>query len=469
MLMKKLYSVFLMALPFMVGACSNNEGEEDPNLPQVENKVHFNANISPLARATDTHFDAGDAISVFGVLSNGNDEKGVIVSLGNYADNVQYVYDGAQFTSTNGIEQPQGGAKVYYHAVYPYSSNVRNQFTFTVQTDQQGAGYTQSDLLTASTEATDAAEVSLKFSHRLSKLIIRLQGDNWPSGTPTFEVHSPQTSVDVDLNALAFTTNGNRQNVRCADDGTLAFKAILPPQTFEAGSDIGILYFGSNGTSVNLAQDVTLTSGKQVELILSRNESGQIVTFTGDINPWEDSTETEEPDNPGTSGESNVESCRLVYGNNTVEYTYAYFCNLGEGNYSIEFCDYDLYANIMTPPTQYINWLVISFHAETGLVSPLEGSWKYSTDRPGWDGMEGYFVNLSIEDWEDTPEYRNFNTTPYFNDQYQPDNMSIRKSGNNCIIEIPRLVLFDGGDISGISPMYGEFYFEGTLKYLSME
>ena len=123
----------------------------------------------------------------------------------------------------------------------------------------------------------------------------------------------------------------------------------------------------------------------------------------------------------------------------------------------------------MTPPTQYINWLVISFHAETGLVSPLEGSWKYSTDRPGWDGMEGYFVNLSIEDWEDTPEYRNFNTTPYFNDQYQPDNMSIRKSGNNCIIEIPRLVLFDGGDISGISPMYGEFYFEGTLKYLSME
>ena len=464
------------ALLFALAACSSNEGEEEPDVPQQENTVCFEAGIEPLARATDTHFDTNDAIGVFGVLADGNGSQGIVSPSGNYADNVRYIYNGSQFTSANGIEQPQNGDKVYYHAVYPYVANASNQFTFTVQADQTGDGYTNSDLLTASTEATDAALVSLKFSHRLSKLIINLQGDNWPSGTPAFEVRNAQTSVNVDLNALTFTGNGNYQNVRGSDDGTKAFKAILPPQTFAKGSDIGVLYFGDTGYSVNLAQELTLKSGKQIELTLSMNDNQEIVVFTGDINPWEDDDEGGTPDNPddnpGTGSDSNVKSCSLIYGNNRVEYTHAYLCDLGDGNYTIKFCDYDLYADILNPvaPDKYINWLVIGFNLPNGqkITALPEGDFEYGT-LPGWDIMEGYYVNLSIEDWEDTPEYRNFNTTDYSNSQYKPANMAIRKSGDGYTITIPQLSVFDTDDYNETTPMYGEFHFEGTLRYISFD
>lgn len=474
---KHFYFQFISAILFFaMTACSSNESEE-PNVPQQEVTVRFEADIESLARATDTHFDANDAIGVFGVLADGNDSKGVIAPSGNYADNVRYVYNGTQFTSANGIEQPQDGNKVYYHAVYPYASNASAQFTFTIQANQSGDGYTHSDLLTASTEATDAALVPLKFSHRLSKLIINLQGDNWPSGTPAFEVHRAQSSVDVDLNALTFTSTGNAQNVRASGDGTKAFKAILPPQTFAKGSDIGVLYFGDTGYSVNLAQDLTLKSGKQVELTLSMNDNQEIVVFTGDINPWEDDDEGETPDNPegnpDIGSESNVKSCLLVYGNNRVEYTYAYLCDLGEGHYTIEFCDHDLYANISspTPPNEYINWLVIGFNLPNGqkITSLPEGDFEYGRALPGWDIIEGYYVNLSIEDWEDTPEFRNFNTTPYFDNQYKPANMIIRKSGNDYTITIPQATFFDADDINETNPLYGEFHFEGTLEYIGFD
>lgn len=283
------YYGMLVAAIFMTSCGSDNTKDLDVTIPSQTNKsVYFEAAINPLSRATDTRFDTGDAIGVFGVLSNGDDNKGIIASSGNYADNIRYIYDGNKFISSAGIEKPDNGKKVYYHAVYPYTSNAKNQFEFTVETDQRGSGYTNSDLCTASTTATDETLVSLKFNHRLSKLIINLQGDNWPSGDMSFSLNSVYTSSKVDLNSLTFTATGQQSNVTCSDNGTKSFKVILPPQRLADNTKIATLTIGNKQYTITKNGDMELKSGLQTEMIIVMDENEEFVEFVGDINPWDD-------------------------------------------------------------------------------------------------------------------------------------------------------------------------------------
>ena len=287
--MKHYYYGMLIAAAF-ISACSSDSTDtpDVPTPPQVENLVSFNADISPLARASDTQFDTDDAIGVFGILSTGNDNKGIIANSGNYADNVRYTYNGSKFTSTSPIEKPEDGKKVYYHAVYPYTSNAKNQYTFTVKNDQRGNGYTNSDLCTASTNATNETLVSLKFSHRLSKLIINLQGDNWGSGNMSLSMKNVYSSVNADLNSLSFVATGSRGDVICSDNGTRSFKVILPPQCFNKDAEIGVLTIGNDRYTITMTGAMELKSGLQTEVSITMNENKEIVEFTGDINPWDE-------------------------------------------------------------------------------------------------------------------------------------------------------------------------------------
>ncbi len=216
-----------------------------------------------------------------------DDNKGIIKESGNYADNVRYYYDGTKFTSENGIYCPEDGSKVFYHAVYPYCPNASNSFTFDVETDQYTSnGYTLSDLCTASTSATDATLVPLKFNHRLTKLTIDLQGDNWPSGEMELRINNVYTSIQIDLNNLTFTPTGNRQNIECATNGTRSFKVILPPQQIEGGTDFATLTIGGTPYNITITDDTDLDSGVQFDMKINMNENYEIVEFTGDINLW---------------------------------------------------------------------------------------------------------------------------------------------------------------------------------------
>lgn len=460
---------FLVAAVLGMVACSENE-QSVPEMLLPDGGIVFKAQINPASRATETYFETNDAIGVFAVESSGSDVAGVLSGNGNYADNVRYVYDGSQFTSASGIEKVDG-VSLYYHAVYPYCADAKATYEFDIQTNQQGTGYTESDLLTAQTAATSETIVPLTFNHRLFNLIVSLKGDNWPTGNMSLRLNDIYTSVNVDLNALTFTPTGNKKDVVCSDNGTKSFKVILPPQTLSG--EFATLTVGGREYPISLAKPIDLNSGKQVDLSFEMDENGTIVVFTGDINPWEDQDVPINPDddNPGIGDESDVKSCWLEYDGRHIDYTYAYLCDLEDGYYSLEFVDYDLYADMSNPvpPNKYINWLVagICLPDGQGLTSLPEGSFEFGNGISEWDGLEGYYVNLSVEDWEDTQEYRNFNTSPYYN-QHVSGNMTIRKSGNGYIIELPDLELFDYTDINFNNPMEGKFYFEGTLRYLSM-
>ena len=275
---------FLVAAVLGMVACSENE-QSVPEMLLPDGGIVFKAQINPASRATETYFETNDAIGVFAVESSGSDVAGVLSGNGNYADNVKYTYNGSRFTSSNGIEIDEDGTKYYYHAVYPYTADASDNFMFSIKQDQTGKNYTLSDLCTAHTSATSSKLVDLKFRHRLSKLIVNLEGGNWPSGDYTLKLNSVYTNASVDLNAMNFTYGNKKGEVIIAANGNMSYKAVLPPQIL-AENNFATLSIGSKDYSVTLNNSLNMKSGMQYEITLTYNNDAVTVEFTGDIYPW---------------------------------------------------------------------------------------------------------------------------------------------------------------------------------------
>lgn len=236
----------------------------------MQESVSFTSAITG-SRASDTQFDTGDAISVFATASS----SGQLNSTTNYADNRMYSYLNTKFVAQNkGIEKPEDGTKLYYHAVYPYTDAASSRFTFKVLENQSSqSGYTNSDLMTAFTEIpTGEALVPLKFTHRLSKVVVQIaEGTDLPSGNIALTLTNVQGMVEINLNAKTLTTTGSKYNVRMGSNGTKSFKAILPPQDVKNGTQLAKMTIGSKNYNVNLVSELSLQSGSMQTLYLMKS------------------------------------------------------------------------------------------------------------------------------------------------------------------------------------------------------
>ena len=265
----------------LVAACNENE-----EIPVVEQEsVSFTASMKTLSRATETGFEEKDQIVVYAVKDEG--EGTMLKSSGNYANNVKYTYAGNKFVNeTSGIVCPTEFG-VRYFAIYPANgvTSVPN-FKFSVKTDQLNSGqYTMSDLCTAVSDVTMEKEVDLVFSHRLSHVVVNLEGDALGTGNTTVKLNNVNTGCHVDLNANTFTAYESRATVLCAENGTNSYKAIIVPQTIEAGSAFLTVTLNGKEYVLEAASDIRLASGKEqvFNLVI---EKGEIVSFTGNILPW---------------------------------------------------------------------------------------------------------------------------------------------------------------------------------------
>lgn len=283
--MRNMY--WLLPLLLLAGCSKDNDNSGEEPAPQPEVQIEFAPSVSAMSRATETAFEHGDAISVFAVKSDGNDVKGILAESGNYADNAYYWYNGNtyRFTGKEAILQPEDGSALYYHAVYPYSSKVKSKFTFSVLPDAADSP-SSPDLMTASTAATKESVVSLKFGHRLAKLIMTFQGEGLPAGDMTLLFKNVYTDVAVDLNAMTFIATGTKGQVIASPNGTNSFYAILPPQPLSKGTEIATVTINGKDYPVTMNNDAELASGKKLECTLTLTSQDEI-EFTGDILPWE--------------------------------------------------------------------------------------------------------------------------------------------------------------------------------------
>lgn len=282
--------ILMLLCPLMIVACNKQVPEKKPVPEQPEPQkegISFKGIIKPISRATDNGFEAGDAIGVFAVEKTTGNMSGRLMS-SNYADNVKYVYSNGLFSgATSVIEQPTDKPLMFYKAVYPYSSDLRNEFSFAVGSDQSNSSsYTMSDLMTADTEATTEVTPHLVFSHKLSNIIINLKYEEKPGGSEQMFFNNVLVEAKANINENTFTAFGTTKTVIASGNGNNSFKVILPPQTIAEKVTLITLKVGSKTFTFFPESDFIWKSGMQYTYDVTVSKAG-IISFTSSINPWE--------------------------------------------------------------------------------------------------------------------------------------------------------------------------------------
>lgn len=274
-----------MAVLALVSACS--EQKYEPTIPSTDgNKapLTFASDIKGLARATETAFETGDAISLFAVENSGDGSSVVLQFDGNHFQNLKFTFDGSDFVSNPPVYKADEASLAYF-AVYPYSENNGSEFAFNIIADQSSnEAYTLSDLCTSSTSFITDAHPTLHFFHRLSNLVVNLEGDNL-AGDIHVEYIGVKTAVNCNLNNLTFEATGETSTVACNEYGTNSYRAIVAPETIPAGTDLIKVTVNDKEYIYTTAEPLTLGSGKQTSLTF-RLINMELVVVSGDINPW---------------------------------------------------------------------------------------------------------------------------------------------------------------------------------------
>lgn len=281
------YKKMMLALAscVIVASCSNT----DESMSPAEDKgcVSFTASMKSLSRATETEFEEGDQIAVYAMQEDANGSTTLKPS-GNYADDVTYTYTAGKFTNAKGIACPASFG-VRYFAVYPHTAGSEVPVSkFQVKTNQHEAGqYTLSDLCTAVSDITKEKEVDLVFSHRLSHVIINLEGNVLGTGQPIVSLTNVNTMCDVNFSANSYVASGSKNVIRCTDNGTNSYKAIIVPQTIKMGEAFLSVELNGKKHVLKAATDIVFASGKQRMFDLTV-DNGEIVSYTSNILPWDE-------------------------------------------------------------------------------------------------------------------------------------------------------------------------------------
>lgn len=267
---------------FLLTGCTQQE-EQSPS-HDWEGTVCFTSRIGAAAsRATASQFEEEDSVSIFAFT----DDSGFASE--SYAANKRYVYRTDRFipsNKSNAISYPENANPLVFHAIYPYCATAAASFSFSVKEDQLvGRNYTLSDLMTASTVSTTEETPSLQFAHRLANIEINLSFAEVPAGAINVSIQKVTTTASIDMKTGIFKGMGEQtRQVKATTNGTNSYKAILPPQTIEAGTALVVISTeGGDAYTWEMPKTTEWKSGIRYAYTLTIDKEGE-VTFTSSIN-----------------------------------------------------------------------------------------------------------------------------------------------------------------------------------------
>lgn len=278
--------LFGLAAAMLVTACSE---EDDLRQGIAGEGITFTSSV--MSRATDTSFEAGDAIGVSMYTESG--------FVGN-ATNVQYTTaDGSGFTSTNPMTWGAAGSAetVGFKGVYPYKADAVADgiYSFTLATGE-GASLSDNDVMYSSKTdiAVGTKNVDLTFKHKLVKVVMQVYDQNrklLPGAT--VKINNQQTSGTLNLADGTVTSTD-------AADATLDFasnpavegeyQTIVMPSAATQGRVITITY---NNVDYPCPVDMyAFDSGSKMIFSVTLNpesgtaSQGTIVNATATVENW---------------------------------------------------------------------------------------------------------------------------------------------------------------------------------------
>ena len=308
-------SLYIIVVALMMASCSERDVAEE--YVGAAFPMELKAQYPVLTRATDTGFADGDHIGVF-VADYSGDVPASLVGGTLRADNISFTYDEAndKWTSSKTIYWKDQNTAVDVVGYYPYAESVDNPtaYKFTIDTRQDRistttrlGGYEASDLLWAKCVRAlpNDGSINLNFGHLMAGMTIVLEKGE---GFEEKEWTTLQKRVLVNQAATSTTVNLETGKVEPIDQGdatifTLpyenAFKAVVIPRNYDAGSDILTISVGDQNYKFQKKEMMTLQSGKMHKFTIKvdkRQEAGDYVfTLVGEsISSWIDDEEFHE-------------------------------------------------------------------------------------------------------------------------------------------------------------------------------
>lgn len=283
--------LFGLTAAMLATACSE---EDDLRQGIAGEGITFTSSV--MSRATDTSFEAGDAIGVSMYTESG--------FVGN-ATNVQYTSkDGKAFNSTNPMTWGAAGSAetVDFKGVYPYKADAvaDGKYSFTLATGE-GASLSNNDVMYSSmTDVTVGAKnVELTFKHKLVKVVMQVYDQNRKpllGATVKIKINKQQTSGTLDLADGTVTSTGTADatlNFASNPNVKGEYQTIVMPSTATQGRVITITY---NGVDYPCPVDMyAFESGNKMTFSVTLNpESGTVSegepvgTITTTVHKWTD-------------------------------------------------------------------------------------------------------------------------------------------------------------------------------------
>lgn len=297
--MKKLTTLATLVMVALAAISCNNR--EEPT-PQTEQKVISVAtSLYNFTKATDTAFEADDAIGIHIVTDN------------TYLDNAKYTYNGTAWKGeqTNYWYKDESVTSNIY-AYYPYTNAgaySAEGYSFTINPDQTTpAGYTASDLMVANTTSKPTAEpVYLNFHHALSKVVININSEleETVSSVMFCDVYG---TAQVSLDGTTATASGSKGdvkalNVRDYDVNVKdnVWQLIIVPQA-EVSPRLIITTSAQKQYTFDIESATTFAGGKVSTATISLTKESISTSFTTEVTDWTADKEL----NFGQTGSSDV-------------------------------------------------------------------------------------------------------------------------------------------------------------------
>ncbi|WP_304233729.1 fimbrillin family protein [Phocaeicola plebeius] len=278
--------MFGLAAAMLVTACSE---EDDLRQGIAGEGITFTSSV--MSRATDTSFEARDAIGVSMYTESG--------FVGN-ATNVQYTTaDGRGFTSTNPMTWGAAGSAetVDFKGVYPYKADAvaNGKYSFTLATGE-GASLSNNDVMYSSmTGITPGTKnVDLTFKHKLVKVVMQVYDQNRnPLPGAKVKINNQQTSGTLNLADGTVEGTGTADatlNFASNSDVSGGYQTIVMPSAPTQGRVITITY---NNVDYPCPVDMyAFDSGSKMIFSVTLNpesgtaSQGTIVNATATVENW---------------------------------------------------------------------------------------------------------------------------------------------------------------------------------------
>lgn len=281
-------------LSFMIlGMAIGCQTKEDIDIAADEVRIDALYPSSVATKVADNRFETGDRIGFY-MVQHVEGQVPLLQYAGNYATNIQAMYDGTAWTCVPKVFWENG---VYdFYAYYPYMAdpNSVEELDFQVQLDQSGNGYTLSDFMWAKSLSVTASEsaVPLLFSHRLSRMnIVFEKGEDYTGELPEnadVYIHNTNPYAVIDLNTGDAVCNSRfpAKTIKARRISASDYEAIIVPQRIS--NRVPLIEIVVDNISYMVESKFLFKAGMShtYKVILSDNPDKVEIEIGGGIENW---------------------------------------------------------------------------------------------------------------------------------------------------------------------------------------